>query len=133
MLIDVYEVPPSIDALYQLLKERPPVANISHREMPTWEEHKRFVGSHPYEAWYLIADRDDVVGTVYLTRADEIGISIFEKYQGRGHARLAITALIKAHPRERYLANISPRNDSSLSLFKRLGFTHISETYEYHA
>ena len=129
MLIDVYEAPPSIDTLYQLLKERPPAANISHRGMPTWEEHKRFVGSRPYEAWYLVVDRDDVVGTVYMTRANEIGISLFKKYQGRGHARRAIEALMKAQPRARYLANIAPGNDASLSLFKKLGFTHIQETY----
>lgn len=133
MLIDVYETPASIDILYQLLKERSPLANISHREMPTWEQHKRFVGSKPYAAWFLIADRDDFVGAVYLTKADEIGIFVFEKHQGKEHARLSIKALMKAHPRSRYLANIAPGNDPSLSLFKKLGFTHIQETYELHA
>lgn len=129
MLIDVYEAPASVDILYQLLKERPPIANISHREMPTWEGHKRFIGSKPYEAWYLIVATDAVIGTVYLTRADEIGISLFKEFQGRGYAQRAIEALMKAHPRERYFANIAPDNDSSLSLFKKLGFAHISETY----
>ena len=133
MLINIYETPASIDILYQLLKERPPLASISHREMPTWEEHKRFVGSKPYAAWYLIVDRDDFVGAVYLTKADEIGIFVFEKYQGRGHARRAIRALMSAHPRDRYLANIAPGNDPSLNLFKKLGFTHIQETFEFSA
>ncbi len=133
MLIDVYEAPASIDILYQLLKERPAVVSISHKTMPSWDEHLRFVGSKPYEAWYLIADRDDVVGSIYLTHDDEIGIFVFRKYQGQGHARRAIKALMAAHPRGRYLANIAPGNDPSLSLFKKLGFSHLQETYEFHA
>lgn len=133
MLIDVYETPASIDTLYQLLKERPPLANISHRKMPTWEQHKKFVGSKPYTAWYLILDRNNFIGAVYLTKTDEIGIFLFEKNQGRGHARRAIRALMSAHPRDRYLANIAPGNDPSLGLFKKLGFTLIQETYEFHA
>ena len=134
ILRDVYEAPrtASVDILYQLLKERPPAANISHRAMPTWDEHKRFVASRPYDAWYLIAYPDEVVGAVYLTPADEIGVFVFKKFQGRGHARQAIEALMKAHPRERYLANIAPGNDPSLNLFKKLGFIHIQETYEIH-
>lgn len=133
MLIDVYEAPASVDILYQLLKERPQEVNISHREMPTWEGHKKFIGSKPYEAWYLIVAPGSTVGTVYLTRADEIGISVFKEFQGQGHARRAIRALMSAHPRDRYLANIAPTNDASLGLFKELGFTHIQETYILHA
>lgn len=128
-LVDVYGTALSIKILYRLLKERPPAANISHLEMPTWEKHKRFVWSKPYDAWYLIVDQDDVVGAVYLTSADEIGVAVFKKYHGLGHAQWAIKALMKARPRDRYLANIAPGNDPSLSLFKKLGFTHIQEIY----
>ena len=34
--------------LYELLSERDPVANISHKQMPTYDEHIRFVTSKPY-------------------------------------------------------------------------------------
>ncbi len=133
MLIDVYETSASVDTLYQLLKERPALANISHREMPTWEQHKKFVGSRPYTAWYVIAGRGEFLGAVYLTKADEIGVFLFQKYQGRGHAKRAIRSLMALHPRGRYLANIAPGNEPSLDLFKRMGFTKSQETYEFHA
>lgn len=130
-LVSVYEV--AADAvLYQLLQERPASANISHKAIPSWEEHKRFLESHPYTAWYLVMKSEtslDVLGSIYLTRDNEIGIFLFKKHQGRGHARQAIRALMKLHPRERYLANIALGNESSLGLFKKLGFVHIQNTY----
>lgn len=132
ILRDVYEAPGAVEILYQLLEERPPAANINHRGMPSLDEHTRFVASMPYDAWYLIADNYVVVGAVYLTLANEIGVFVFKKYHGMGHARRAIGALMKAHPRERYLANIAPGNEPSLNLFKKLGFIHIQETYEIH-
>ena len=45
---------PHVTFLYELLAERDPVANISHREMPTFDQHRKFVDSRPYKAWYLI-------------------------------------------------------------------------------
>ena len=34
--------------LFELLAQRDPRANISHREMPTYQRHIRFVKSKPY-------------------------------------------------------------------------------------
>ena len=40
--------------LFKLLKERDPKANISHKKMPTYVEHSKFVLSKPYSKWYII-------------------------------------------------------------------------------
>ena len=40
--------------LYDLLLERDPKANISHKKMPTFTEHLKFVKSKPYSKWYVI-------------------------------------------------------------------------------
>ena len=40
--------------LYLLLMERDPKTNISHRKMPTYNEHRKFIASKPYKAWYVI-------------------------------------------------------------------------------
>ena len=134
-LVSVYDV--NVDAaLYNLLEERPKVANISHREMPDWQDHKDFVASEPYVAWYLIMKDEtstEFFGAVYLTRGDEIGISIFKFYQGKDYAKEAIVELMLLHPRKSYRANIAPGNKASIALFKKLGFTLLSETYELHA
>ena len=40
--------------LYNLLKERDSKANISHKTMPTYTEHLRFIKSRPYRKWYVV-------------------------------------------------------------------------------
>ena len=40
--------------LYDLLKERTSSTNISHKKMPTYKEHVKFVNSKPYAKWYVI-------------------------------------------------------------------------------
>lgn len=122
---------PSDDILYKLLEERPSSTNISHREMPTFGEHKRFVRNHPYTAWYLIMDGSDALGSIYLTRYDEIGIFLFKQHQRNGHAKRAIKLLMKRHQRDRFFANINPENKMSARMFERFGFSHIQNTYQF--
>lgn len=116
--------------LYSLLEERKPWQNISHRKMPTWGEHNQFVCSKPYEAWYMVMVDADVIGTVYLTKAREIGIQLFIEHQRKGYGRKAVKLLMDRHP-GRFLANINPLNSRSQQLFKNLGFSLIQYTYEY--
>jgi RimJ/RimL family protein N-acetyltransferase len=129
-LVDVYSSPSALDVLYQLLEERKPEINISHRELPTWSDHCAFVASHPYEAWYLLKADADIVGAIYLSRADEIGLFVFQAHQGRGYGRRALELLMERHPRERYLVNINPANEHSIAFVSKFGFRHIQNTYE---
>ncbi len=63
-----------IDALYSLLAQRQ--YNISHQELPAIEDHRSFVASHPYRAWYLVQLHAHFIGTAYLTDQNTIGVSI---------------------------------------------------------
>lgn len=121
--------PAIIRVLYDLLAERAPEQSISHRSMPAWRQHVDFVVSEPYTAWYVIEEHAELVGAVYLSKLDEIGISVFRSHRGRGYACDAIHLLMKAHPRDRYLANINPANEASASLFTSLGFKLAQHTY----
>jgi RimJ/RimL family protein N-acetyltransferase len=116
--------------LYDLLKNRDKLANISHREMPSYEEHVRFVLSKPYQIWYIIKFGNDKIGSVYLTHNNEIGISLTKDMQGKGIGKLALIILMKKNPRKRYLANINPKNKKSIKFFKSEGFKLIQHTYE---
>lgn len=136
-LVPIATEPDAAVVLYDLLAERAPEESISHRAMPTWDEHCAFIASAPYDCWCLIQVPDaglsaarDYVGAIYLTRRDEIGITIFETERQHGYASEAIRLLTKSHPRPRYLANINPRNTKSIHLFAKLGFALIQHTYE---
>jgi RimJ/RimL family protein N-acetyltransferase len=130
-LVSVYRLPRlAPQLLYQLLQERKPSVNISHRVMPTWQQHRKFIARRPYSAWYLVKSGAEYVGAVYLTAANEIGVSILARSRGLGLGARAVRTLMRKHGRRRYLANINPRNTRSIRMFRRMGFKIIQETYE---
>lgn len=118
--------------LWALLKEREPHQNISHKAMPSWEEHIRFIESRPYEAWYFIfvPGAAAPVGACYLSKQNEIGIFLFHRHQRWGFGAAAVRALMDKHGPRRYLANINPQNQGSRWFFDRLGFKLVQHTYE---
>lgn len=123
-LVDVYKDPAiAIDVLYRLLKERTPEQSISHRKMPTMEEHIAFVMSRPYRAWYLIQGPiSSPLGSIYLSKQREIGISIFRNIRGMGYGSEALRAMMSEH-RGPFYANVSPYNEPSARFFEKHGFT----------
>ena len=116
--------------LYNQLKERDPKINISHKKMPTYVEHSKFVLSKPYSKWYIIFLRNKKIGNVYLTKTNEIGIFILKSTKINGIGRIVLEEIMKMNPRSRYLANVNPKNDKSSNFFKKNGFKLIQYTYE---
>lgn len=116
--------------LFELLQERDPRANISHKKMPIYEKHVKFITSKPYSKWYVIKSGKHNLGSIYLTKNDEIGIFIKKNVQKRGIGKNALRLLMKLNPRSRYLANVNPKNLKSIQFFKKNGFRLIQYTYE---
>jgi len=116
--------------LYLLLANRDPIANISHKKMPTYKEHVKFIASKPYSKWYVIYHKRKKTGSIYLTKQNEIGISVKKEIQNMGIGAFALELLMKKNPRDRYLANVNPKNTKSINFFKKNGFTLIQYTYE---
>jgi len=133
-LVSVYRTPKTAPRiLYDLLREREPHINISHHRMPTWKQHVEFITRRPYAAWYLIKAHCHYVGAIYLTEMNEIGIGILARWRGSGLGPRAIRLLMRKHGRRRYLANINPYNETSIRMFRRIGFCIIQQTYELRA
>tara|TARA_B100001167_G_C16591566_1_gene221648 strand:+ start:81 stop:554 length:474 start_codon:yes stop_codon:yes gene_type:complete len=126
--------------LYELLKNRDPGANISHKKMPSYEEHIEFIKSKPYTSWYIIEYQKEDIGAIYLSRRDEIGITsrmhsplALEKYTDSEFFLITTAALklfMKLNPRKRYLANASPKNKKLGEFFVKNGFTALQNVYE---
>lgn len=116
--------------LFNLLSQRTPEENISHRKMPSYYEHIAFVQSEPYKEWYIIQNVKGVpVGSIYVTYQNEIGIFIEQLYRGDGYASAALYGIITLNPDTKFLANINPENEKSKALFEKFGFTYIQNTY----
>ena len=122
--------------LYDLLLERDPEHVISHVPGTTFTEHKEFVRSKPYKAWYLIAfidensEENENAGAIYLTDAREVGIFVFRSWQGQGVGSMALADLSRRQKGPLY-ANINPANEGSVRFFTRHGFAHIQNTYRH--
>ena len=137
-------VRPSDDAkfLFDLLKERDSRVNISHKKMPAYASHVKFIESKPYKKWYIVyfvefLSRSKLprynktkVASIYLSKNNEIGIFVLKKFQGMDVGKFALSELIKRNPKKRYLANVSPKNKKSSKFFKNNGFKLIQYTYE---
>ena len=117
--------------LYELLKSRDPKTNISHKSMPSFKEHVKFVKSKPYNSWYIVIFEKSKIGSVYLSKQNEIGIFISKKHRGKGFGKLALDKLIEMSPDSRYLANVNPKNSKSINFFKNNKFKLIQHTYEF--
>ena len=136
-LVHVNKYPGAAEVLYHLLSERTPEQSITHKGMPTWEEHLAFCDKPGYRAWNLIMAYDNgkevPVGSVYLTNRNEIGIFIFRNYARRGAGSLALKRMIRIWtprllPRmgcktPEFYANINPLNEASAQFFANHGFT----------
>ena len=116
--------------LYGLLKERESNVNISHKKMPTYVQHIKFIESRPYSKWYIIRLGNQKIGSAYLSKQDEIGIFITKNMHAKKIGTIALNILIKKNRRKRYLANINPKNKKSISFFKKNGFELIQHTFE---
>lgn len=116
--------------LYTQLKERDSKINISHKKMPSYSEHTKFVLSKPYSKWYIIYYKNRKVGNVYLSKMNEIGIFILKTIKVKGLGSLVLEQVLKKNPKTRYLANVNPKNVKSSEFFKKNGFKLIQHTYE---
>ena len=119
-----------IEFLFDLLKKRVPIANISHKKMPSYSQHIKFIKSKPYSKWYIILKENEKIGSIYLSKNNEIGLSILESKRTKNIQNLALNELIKKNPRKRFLANINPKNKNLISFFKKNDFKLIQYTFE---
>ena len=115
--------------LFELLKQREGIVNISHKSLPAWEDHVDYIKNHSYQSWDIIWVDETRIGNIYLTEKNEIGIFIDKRFQSKGYGSIAIEKFMKKNGKKRYLANINPTNYKSIQFFGKHGFLHIQNTY----
>jgi len=63
-----------------------------------------------------------------------VGYSVFDPYRRRGYATEVVRALIdwasREHGIHHFVASISPGNEPSLALVRRLGFKHTGQHWD---
>jgi len=117
-----------IEFLYEMLKERDSRINVSHKELPTFQQHKKFVKSKPCDGWYIIMAQEKKVGHIQIYNDDRIGWFIKNEYKRLGFVIPAFEKLKKIHPREKYLGKVNPDNLEAQNLLIKLNFV-LKETF----
>ena len=144
-LIDVYGLGEpnrfiAINILYEILEERPLEHGISHKTMPSFQQHHEFVLSRPFRYWYIIQmDGGMFAGAIECLPTNEFGIHILTEFQGKGFGRQAVELFLSTHEplpaipairKGHWLANCAPANEGAMEFFKKLGFHEIQRTFE---
>tara|TARA_B100001540_G_C15498647_1_gene502555 strand:- start:250 stop:678 length:429 start_codon:yes stop_codon:yes gene_type:complete len=118
------------DFLYDLLEERNPISNISHKKMPSIQSHIKFISSKPYKKWYVIKMSNNSIGSIYLSYQNEIGLFLKKEYDDVKIANSVIKLFMKKNPLNQYFVNISPRNTKLIKFYKNLGFSLLQKTFK---
>jgi len=115
--------------LYSLLAQRDSTINISHKRMPTYEQHVQYLSRSPY-LWHRIITLSDLpIGMCYRTIEGYVGIFLDRTFQGFGYGPTVLQMIIAEHPRSRLIANVNPSNRRSMRMFRKAGFKFIQMTY----
>lgn len=118
--------------LYAMLMQRldEENTNISHKKMPTWDEHCKFVDSKPHKDWFLVFNKnEELIGQFYITKKKEIGIYVIKRYRRVDYGNQIMHLILKREKGSELFANINPENEASIAFFKKHGFVHIQNTY----
>ena len=116
--------------LFQLLSERKLNENISHKKMPSYLQHVKFVASKPYKKWHIIYDKNKKIGSIYISKQTEIGLFIKTNEWKHEIANKGIRVLMKINNEKRYLVNVNPKNKKMVNFYKKNDFKLIQHTFE---
>lgn len=136
--MELVEVDPNkvnhIRHLYIILTKRK--FNISHDNKTNYKNHKEFVQNHPYRFWYLILEKENYIGVVYLTNQNVVGINTIKS--SKKLYLNALKTIIKMHKplepiksvRSKFFTiNVNPENYILIEAIKLLNLSHIQNTY----
>jgi len=135
-LIKVNNSKSHILILYKILKERDRRSNISHKEIPTLEDHKIFIKKFPYRYWFIIKKSRKILGSVYITKRNEISITLLKKSKSYfiETINLILTNIkplpaIASRRNGNFTLNLAPENKFYINILNDIGSKKIQETY----
>lgn len=63
-----------VEFLFNLLKYRR--YGISHKSMPSYEDHKFFISNFPYFKWLIISYEEIKIGALYINQDNSVSINL---------------------------------------------------------
>lgn len=124
-----------IEALFYLIKQRGSHA-ISHKSVPAFSDHAKFVKNHPYRHWFIVLNDAAPIGSIYIGTENCLGIFLLNWRLDVLEAVLEkITTTYNPLPpvpsvrTKGYFINVSPYNKELLSLIDQLELKLIQKSF----
>ena len=113
------------------------ILNISHKFLPSYDQHKKFVFNNPYRAWFIIKNASGSIGNVYVQFDNSIGLNCNDDIsieQIKGILTIIIRRLapLEASASVRYggyFLNVSAENIVLQDKLKEAGLVEAQRTY----
>ena len=124
-----------IETLYTQLKNRS--HSISHKSVPSFDEHTEFVQNHPYRKWIIVRDTEIAIGNVYIQYNNSIGLNvdsfvsceqINKILKGIYASYLPLPAVPSVRFGEFFL-NVATANKMLQKKLTNLGFSEVERTF----
>jgi hypothetical protein len=124
-----------IEILYKHLKNREYV--VSHKLMPSYQNHITFVKSRPYRYWAMVFENSSTVGEVYLQADNSIGLNLLQP-------TIHLVSEVLRHIRENFepakevkskippyfYVNVAHANENLSKILLRMGGIPIQTSYK---
>ena len=123
--------------LFHQLKQR--AHSISHRTIPAYEDHYKFVNNNPYRAWFIIKVTNQVIGNIYVHFDNSIGLNCntsITELQIKSTLKKLYLKLrpLKAKPSVRfggYFLNVSSSNTDLQNKLIKIGLKESQRSYRF--
>ena len=137
MKLDFEKIVPTsnqVSDLYKLLLDRK--FSISHNDIPSLDEHNKFVLLHPYVAWYLIYKSENLVGSLYVHSDNSIGLNINQSTKEDISEIISFVKAnhkplppVKSARRGEFFINVSSNNEDLIRCLQQLGKEEIQRSF----
>tara|TARA_Y100000589_G_C26951523_1_gene546687 strand:+ start:27 stop:455 length:429 start_codon:yes stop_codon:yes gene_type:complete len=125
----------TISLLYELLAKRK--HKISHKEMPNYDDHRKFVSNHPYRYWYIIKTTNIPIGSFYIKSDNSVGINIIDESKeiieciiNFINANIEPNPSVKSMIPDYFFVNIPSTNINLINIFENLNKKSIQSSYQ---
>ena len=137
MTLDFEKIIPTsnqVSDLYELLLDRN--NSISRTDIPSINEHNKFVLLHPYEAWYLIYKSEKLVGSLYVHSDNSIGLNVNQSTKEYVSEIISFVKAnhkplpsVKSVRRGEFFINVSSNNGDLIKRLQQLGKDEIQRSF----
>ena len=124
-----------IETLYAQLKNRS--HNISHKSIPSFDEHTEFVQNHPYRKWIIVKDAEIAIANVYIQYNNSIGLNVDSLVTCEQITKIlkgiyALHSPLPAVPSvrfEEFFLNVASDNKMLQNVLSSLGFSEVERSF----